>query len=385
MFFATTLAHAAPCTDLDLVPAAPQVQGQAQTFDVMGATPGATVLLFRDGEDSPCPGPIAPHCLDLDGTSFVAGTVADGFGVASFQVTVPAALDSTNHGWQAVSQDCGPSELEQTTAASPVSCAYDPLDWSVACETGPMGCFLTGWFDTLYPSGMPAFGASLTVEQVRTGLSQANTNNRAALALALSVDADDLAFFGTRVSLGDQVVPSGPYAGFQLREVAVLALASSPVSAELGATAIQALQAHDQCGDAQLVMPGYPVFDPDPGPSDSGVTDSGVVDTDPPSDSAVVDTGAPDSGADPDSGAFGETGATGAAGDSGVDSGVVDTGWGDTGAFDSGTDPTAGGSGAPPETAAPDSGIPTDDSGVISDSGRVDTGIGGGDTADSGG
>lgn len=378
MFFATTMAQAAPCTDLDLVPAAPQTQGLAQPFSVLGATPGSTVLLFRDGEDAVCPPQIAPICLDLDGSSFVGSMTADGSGTATFQVTVPAGLDPTNHAWQAVTQDCGVSEMEQTTAASPASCAYDPLDWTVACETGPMGCFLTGWFDTMYPSGMPAFGASITVEQTRAGLTQANVNNRAAIALALSVDADDLGLFGTRTSLGDQIVPAGPYAGFQVREVAVLAMSSSPVPADLGDTAVQALLAHDSCGDDQLVMPGWPTFPPDPGPTDSGSADSGVVDTGTPADS----------GTPPDSGSDGETGATGVSDSGAPESGAVDTGVGDTGTFDSAVDPgddTSGDSGAPQDTGTTDTGAPPDDSGEPSDSGVVDTGIGGGDTGDSGG
>ncbi len=371
--FAAMLAQAAPC-DLDLVPPDPQVQGTAHTFQLTGATPGSNAYLFRDGDESPCPPQIAPHCLDLDGIAFTGTSAVDGSGVATFTVTVPAGIDPSEHAWQAGGGGCGLSEVEHTTAASPTSCAFDPLDWTVECASGPMGCFLEGWFDLLYPSGMPAFGTHLSVQQVRTGLAGADARTRAALALALSVDSDDLGLFGARASIGDRVVPSGPYVGYTVREVAVLAVASAPTGTALGDSAVQVLQTYDACGDDQLVMPAWPTFPPDVDPEDSG---DGGVDSGAGADSAV-DTGTPeDSAADPadDSGVV----------DTGFDaeSGVVDTGVDvESGVVDTGVDAE---SGAPDDTVGSDSGAAGDDSGTPGDSGVVDSGIPDPDTEDSGG
>ena len=332
---------------MDLVPPSPQEQGVSQDVQVTGVVPGDTVYLFRDGDQDPCPAFLAPSCFDLDGVAFMGSAIADGSGVAVFPVTVPVALDPTELAWQAGSAGCGLTEVEQTTAVSPVSCLYDPVDWAVSCDSGPMGCFLTGWFDVMYPAGMPAFGTSLTLDQVRVGLGGADVRSRAALALALSVDADDMGLFGARASVGDQVVPDGPYVGYTVREVAALAVATAPTSTSLGDTAIHLLLVHDTCGEDQLVMPGWPTYPPANPPGDSGVADSGVGDsagdTGPSGDSgAVVDTGAPggSGGAGGDSGgAVVDTGAPGDSGGAGGDSGV---GGGGGAVGDSGTGDSAG-------------------------------------------
>ena len=188
-------------------------------------------------------------------------------------------------------------------AASDIACAYNPLQWAVTCVDGPMGCFLDGWFDTLYPAGFTGFGAQSDLATLRSRLASADVHSQAAAALQLSIDADDAGLFGARRSIGDQMIPVGTWAGYSAREVAALGLQSSSTSQSLGRAAMDVLQVHDDCGDDQLVMPSPPADPVDSGDSgDSGGSDSGVVDTGPPagpSDSGVVDTGTapPDSGA----------------------------------------------------------------------------------------